>query len=103
MSHGRTRQIEAKVAIDTYVSLGKALSDPTRMDIFRRIASEAEYACTALEKELHVSKSTISHHVKVLSSAGLISVRREGRFFFYRVERDVIDRYLPSLISHIQI
>jgi len=87
--------------LDFYVSLGKALADPTRLRILQLISSQDEYACTALEHELTVSKSTISHHVKVLHAAGLVTVRRDGKYFFYRLRRDVLDEYLPEMMDRI--
>jgi ArsR family transcriptional regulator len=86
---------------DQYVTLMKALSDPTRLDMLQLIGSADEYACTSLERELPVSKSTISYHIKILSSAGFISVRREGRFFFYSIHRDVLDYYAPALLARL--
>lgn len=84
---------------ERYVSVMKALGDPTRLDMIRLIASEREYPCTSLESFLPVGKSTISYHVKILSQAGLISVRREGRFFFYALHRDTLDHFAPNLLD----
>lgn len=88
-------------AKERYVTVMKALSDPTRLEMIRLIGASDEYACTSLERELPVSKSTISYHVKILSHASLVSVRREGKFFFYRVHRDVLDYYTPQLLHHL--
>lgn len=79
----------------------KALSDPTRLEIVTRMAAVDELACSSLEESLGVSKSTISHHVKVLYHAGMIEIRRDGRFFHYRLKRDVLDSYLPGLSERI--
>lgn len=84
-----------------YVKVMKALSDPTRLDMIRLIGSAAQYPCTSLEQELPVSKSTISYHVKILSEADLISVRRQGKHFFYALHADVLDYYTPSLIQRL--
>lgn len=91
-----SREISVK---DQYVTVMKALSDPTRLDMLRLIGSAKEYACTSLERQLPVSKSTISYHIKILSYAGFVSVRREGKFFFYSLHRDVLDYYAPTLLS----
>ena len=82
----------------------KVLSDPTRLAIVTRMAAVDELACFSLESSLGVSKSTISHHIKLLSHAGLIDIRREGRYFHYRLRRDAVDAYVPGLsdrISHL--
>jgi len=88
---------------ETYLEIFKALSDPVRMEMFTQIASagDDEYRCTALVRDLAVGKSTISYHMRILSQAGLISVRKEGRNFRYRVRTDVADHFLPHLVSRL--
>lgn len=75
----------------------KALGDPLRLDIVRRMAIGGEVACTALEQDLQVAKSTISYHVKVLYHAGLVEIRKEGRFYFYSLPADALVNELPGL------
>lgn len=87
---------------ERYVTVMKALSDPTRLDMIRLIGSAEEYPCTSLERELPVSKSTISYHVKILSNADLVSVRREGKFFFYQLQTAVLDYFAPGILDRIQ-
>ena len=86
---------------DLVVQVFKALADPTRLDMLRLIDSLGEYPCTSLERALPVGKSTISYHVKILSNAGLISVRRQGRNLFYTLHRDVLDFYSPGLLERL--
>ena len=74
----------------------KALADPVRLEIVRQMAIDGEVACTHLEKVLRVKKPTISHHIKVLYYADLAEIRREGRFFFYSLRRDMLDQQLPG-------
>lgn len=86
---------------DSYVAFGKAIADPTRLDMLVLIGETGEYPCTALERQLPISKSTISYHVKVLTRAGLIKVRREGRFFHYELQREVLDYFAPGLLARL--
>ncbi|TCP43416.1 ArsR family transcriptional regulator [Tamaricihabitans halophyticus] len=88
---------------DQYVQVMKALADPVRLDMLRLIGSGDEYACTALETELPVGKSTISYHVKILNHAGLLSVQRRGRNFFYTVHKDVLDFYAPGILERLAL
>ena len=74
----------------------KSRADPIRLEIVRRMAHEGEVACTSLEQTLHVAKSTISYHIKVLYNADLVNIRKEGRFYFYTLRKDVLDSYLPG-------
>jgi DNA-binding transcriptional ArsR family regulator len=75
----------------------KALSDPMRWNIVCQMAAVDELACTTLERTLPITKPTISYHIKVLYHAGLVEVRKEGRYYFYRLRRDVLDRMLPEI------
>jgi DNA-binding transcriptional ArsR family regulator len=79
----------------------KALADPVRLKIVRRMATEEEVACTALEQMLDVSKSTISYHIKVLFHADLVNIRKEGRFYFYTLRADAMDAYIPGFRQHL--
>lgn len=74
----------------------KALGDPIRLEIVRRMSRNDEVACTSLEETLGVAKSTISYHVKVLFHADLINIRKEGRFYFYALRAEALDHYLPG-------
>ncbi|MEN3362046.1 MAG: hypothetical protein V7637_6028 [Mycobacteriales bacterium] len=75
----------------------KALSDEMRWSIVTQLAAVDELACMTLERTLPVSKPTISYHVKVLYHAGLLEVRKEGRNYFYRLRRDVLDSVLAGV------
>ena len=65
----------------------KALGDPVRLRILAIIAgSEAGEVCVCdLNTEFDLSQPTISHHLKLLREAGLISGERRGTWSFYRI------------------
>src|ERR1700730_9313459 len=75
------------------------LSDPTRIEMLRLLVSNQEVACTTFDTKFPISKSTISYHVKALRHAGLIRVRKEGKFYYYTLLRDYIERRLPGLLA----
>ncbi len=75
----------------------KALGDPIRWSIITQMALVDELACLSLEDTLPVSKPTISYHTKILHQAGLISVRKEGRNYFYSLRRDVLHDVIDGL------
>ncbi|GAA1262048.1 hypothetical protein GCM10009677_12100 [Sphaerisporangium rubeum] len=75
----------------------KALGDPVRWSILRQMAQADELACRVLEETLPVSKPTISYHMRVLVQAELVSVRKEGRNFYYTLRRDVLRRIVDEL------
>jgi ArsR family transcriptional regulator, arsenate/arsenite/antimonite-responsive transcriptional repressor len=67
------------------VRVAKALADPTRFGLLRRIAASGEICCRDLVVLLRVSQATVSHHLKILADAGLVTSRREGQFSYFRV------------------
>ena len=79
--------------------IAKALADPRRLDILRRIAGCEEAACTRLRASLPISAATLSHHVKELEAAGLVEIRKESKFAYLRLRRDVWKAYLRELRS----
>jgi ArsR family transcriptional regulator len=82
---------------ESFTRISRALADPTRMEIFERIAGQAEVACACLANEFEISQPTISHHLKELSAAGLIKPRREAKFCFYRADRSIWAEYLAEM------
>jgi ArsR family transcriptional regulator len=86
---------------DRFLEIARAVADPTRFAILSRIAQAGELACADLTDECSVTPATISHHVKELSSAGLIEGRKEGKFHFYRVNRRPWNEYLQELARRV--
>lgn len=75
----------------------KALADPRRFSIFQRISSSSELACQTLGAEIPVSKATLSHHLQELESAGLIAIRKEGKFAYLSFCKPIWDEYCREL------
>ncbi|HEY2479407.1 MAG TPA: metalloregulator ArsR/SmtB family transcription factor [Solirubrobacterales bacterium] len=67
-----------------------ALADPTRRQIFERIAT-APSAVGELAAELPVSRPAVSQHLKVLKAAGLVADRGEGNRRIYQVDPEGLD------------
>lgn len=61
----------------------KAGGDPLRVEILRLLARDS-YGVLELSRILDVPQSGMSHHLKILSRAGLVTSRREGNSIFYR-------------------
>jgi DNA-binding transcriptional ArsR family regulator len=77
-----------------------AFSDPIRLQIVRYLADAGhEVACGTIP--LPVSKSTISHHYRVLREAGVIRMRDEGTRRFHLLRRDDLDARFPGLLDAI--
>ncbi|WP_153506444.1 ArsR/SmtB family transcription factor [Cumulibacter manganitolerans] len=64
----------------------KALGDPVRLQLFSLIASADDEVCVCdLTCSFEVSAPTISHHLKTLRTAGLVTSERRGTWVYYRV------------------
>jgi PAS domain S-box-containing protein len=59
------------------------LSDPRRLELIELLASDYERTVTELGKELKMTQSNVSKHLKVLAEAGLVSLRRDGTRTIY--------------------
>ena len=68
--------------------LFQALSDPTRLSILQRLRFGERCVCD-LTDALDAAQSRLSFHLKVLKDAGLVTDRREGRWSYYTLQRDV--------------
>jgi DNA-binding transcriptional ArsR family regulator len=76
--------------------LFKALSDPTRRDIFAR-AIEGQLSVSALARLYPISVAAVQKHVGVLERAGLVSKRRRGREQIVRAETEALRRAHAAL------
>jgi len=69
----------------------KALSDPVRVRLFSKVASaEDGEACVCDILDVGVSQPTVSHHLKKLREAGLLTSERRGTWVYYRVAPGVL-------------
>ena len=77
--------------------IAKALADETRLKIYEQIASSGSVCCGALVALRGVTPATVSHHLKVLSEAGLIECRREGQFVLSRANPEIVEEFTKSV------
>lgn len=77
--------------------ISKALADQTRLRIFEAIAASDQMNCGEIVSMRGVTPATVSHHLKILSEAGLIACRREGQFVNSRVVPETIAAYMRAL------
>jgi ArsR family transcriptional regulator len=68
----------------------KALGDPTRVRLVSMIAAtpSGEACICDLTAPVGLSQGTVSHHMKVLVEAGLVTREQRGKWAFYRVEHE---------------
>ena len=92
LHHPRAEEIELPDVLH-------ALSDPVRLRIVRSLAERQEQACSAVEAS--VSKSTLSHHFKVLREAGVTFTRAAGTQRLVSLRQEDLERRFPGLLASI--
>jgi DNA-binding transcriptional ArsR family regulator len=82
-----------------------ALSDPTRREIFERLAKKA-LSVGEIADGMPVSRPAVSQHLKVLKDAGLVTVRSEGTRNVYAIDfktiasmRDYLDKFWNKALA----
>jgi ArsR family transcriptional regulator, arsenate/arsenite/antimonite-responsive transcriptional repressor len=63
----------------------KALGDPTRLAIVNQLAGADEVCVCHLVPDAGLSQPTISHHLRLLRNAGLVTSERRGTWAYYRL------------------
>lgn len=78
----------------------KALADPVRLQLLSSVASRAggEACVCDISAGVEVSQPTISHHLKVLRDAGLLTSRRRASWVYYAVVPEALT-VLSNLLS----
>ena len=77
--------------------ISKALADETRLRIFEAISATKHINCGEIVAMGGVTPATVSHHLKILSEAGLIICRREGQFVYSKAVPETIEAYTRAL------
>jgi ArsR family transcriptional regulator, arsenate/arsenite/antimonite-responsive transcriptional repressor len=82
--------------------ISKALADETRLRIFEAISNSKHMNCGQIVSMRGITPATVSHHLKILSEAGLIACRRQGQFVFSQAVPETIRTYTQALtkIAH---
>jgi DNA-binding transcriptional ArsR family regulator len=63
-----------------------ALSDPTRREVLRSVATRPELTASRLAGELPITRQAVAKHLAALQKAGLVEPRREGRETRYTLD-----------------
>jgi DNA-binding transcriptional ArsR family regulator len=80
-----------------------ALADPHRLATVRFVARHGESWCARVMQDagLEMSKSTFSHHLRILREAGLIARRAEGTRSYMCLRKADLDARFPGLLDSI--
>lgn len=75
----------------------KALAHPKRFRMVQEISAAGELSCGAIAGKFPVAQPTISHHLKILTDAGVLEVRRQGQHGICTANRALIARAVALL------
>ena len=70
----------------------KALSDPKRVKIVDLLSCGEMCGCVLL-KCFEITQPTLAHDMKVLTEAGIVTSRREGKKTIYALNKEAVERY----------
>jgi DNA-binding transcriptional ArsR family regulator len=77
----------------------QALGDPVRLMLVKALADEPAVGVACGTVPLPVTKSTRTHHLRILREAGVISMRAEGTRRIASLRRDDLDALYPGLLD----
>lgn len=82
--------------VDVLMPLLKLMSEPNRLRIFALLAGGERCVCD-IEEAMQLPQNLISHHLGVLREAGLIGVRKDGRWAYYAINRQALASVYPAV------
>ena len=82
--------------MERIIEVFKALSDINRLQILEMISCGEMCACDIIDG-LNLSQSTISHHMKILQSAGLVRSEKRGKWMFYSISEEKADEICKTI------
>lgn len=80
---------------ESYAKVMKALSDPKRVQIIDMLSNGELCACDILE-QFDFTQPTLSHHIKVLLNAGLVTVEKVGTWHHYSLNEQCINQLVSD-------
>jgi len=96
----KTDMASPEVQLDErqFTLISKALADPKRFEMLQKIgAAKQSASCSSICECVGLAPATVSHHLKELYSAGLIDIRRDGKFAYPSLRRDIWKAYVKRL------
>jgi ArsR family transcriptional regulator len=86
-------------AADRLAAALKVIADPARLRLLSIIGADprGEVCVCNLTEPMGLSQPTVSHHLKVLTGAGLLEREQRGRWAFFRVRRDTLEMLRGAL------
>lgn len=79
-------------SLDPDIRLLTALADPVRLAIARQLSADGETCACDFTSCCDVGQPTVSHHLRVLREAGIVTSERRGQWIFYRLTPETAER-----------
>ena len=74
----------------------KAFCDENRLRILELLRSGEKCACVLLD-DLHITQSTLSHHMKILCDSGVVQGRKEGKWVHYSIDPEGAEKAMQLM------
>ena len=85
--------------VERSAAVFKALADPVRLSLYLAIRKALPGSiCVCDLPDLGLSQATISHHLRKLREAGLVSSRRQGTWVHYTAQEGVFELAVDSVV-----
>ena len=78
------------------------LGDPSRLSIVLACAEEDRRPVSEIVRATGLSPSLVSHHLRLLRTAGLLTVAREGRHAYYSIADEHVRHMLADMVDHVR-
>jgi ArsR family transcriptional regulator len=77
---------------ESEAALFKAIADPYRLRMLATLARASEEVCVCdFTDALPLNQPTVSHHLRILREAGLVTCERRGTWVYYQLAHDALD------------
>ncbi len=93
-----TAPVEGPAADEELAAFAKAIAHPTRVRILRMLAKKEARMCSNIVDELPLAQSTVSEHLRILRSAGLVRANEQGPRVSYCIVPSALKR-LKALLE----
>lgn len=97
MAKNSKSDVPVTLSTEQVEQIARALADPRRFHILQQIASQRCAPCADLRDCFPITAATMSHHLKELEAAGLIEMKRRGKFVDSTFRRQTWEAYLSEL------
>ncbi len=81
-------------AVDQVVEILKLIADPTRFRLIS-LLEHGELNVNTMCQRLELAQPTVSHHLGLLRSGGLVESRRDGKQVFYSLNTEAVGKLNP--------